>query len=95
MFDYRQRAMRVEVFKDTMARIEAEDDLRQAVSRSIETQQFIAEGADIASHGPTQTSSRRSGAISARSSSPSSAVPGRRGTTMRSGESVETRPCGR
>lgn len=52
MFDYRQRAMRVEVFKDTMARIEAENDLRQAVSRSIETQQFIAEGADIAPPGP-------------------------------------------
>ena len=27
MFDSRQRAMRVEVFKDTLARIEAEDDL--------------------------------------------------------------------
>ena len=52
MFDYRQRAMRVEVFKDTMARIEAEDDLRQAVSRSIETQQFIAEGADVTPDGP-------------------------------------------
>ncbi len=48
MFDYRQRAMRVEVFKDTLARIEAEDDLLEAVSRSIETQQFIAEGAAIA-----------------------------------------------
>ena len=52
MFDSRQRAMRVEVFKDTLARIEAESDLRQAVSRSIETQQFIAEGADIAPPGP-------------------------------------------
>lgn len=40
--------MRVEVFKDTMARIEAEGDLRQAVSKSIETQRFIAEGAAIA-----------------------------------------------
>ena len=52
MFDYRQRAMRVEVFKDTLARIEAESDLLEAVSRSIETQQFIAEGADIAPPGP-------------------------------------------
>ena len=52
MFDYRQRAMRVEVFKDTLARIEAEGDLLEAVSRSIETQQFIAEGADIAPPGP-------------------------------------------
>ena len=48
MFDYQQRAMRVEVFKDTMARIEAVGDLRQAVSKSIETQRFIAEGAAIA-----------------------------------------------
>ena len=48
MFNYQQRAMRVEVFKDTMARIEAEGDLRQAVSKSIETQRFIAEGAAIA-----------------------------------------------
>ena len=48
MFDYRQRAMRVEVFKDTMARIEAVGDLQQAVSKSIETQRFIAEGAAIA-----------------------------------------------
>ena len=46
--DYRQRAIRVEVFKDTMARIEAVGDLRQAVSKSIETQRFIAEGAAIA-----------------------------------------------
>ena len=52
MFDFKQKAMRVEVFKDTMARIEADEDLRQAVARSIGTQQFIADGAPLAPPDP-------------------------------------------
>ena len=48
MFNYQQHAICIDVFKDTMARIEADAELRQAVSQSIGTQQFIAEGAPIA-----------------------------------------------
>ena len=48
MFNYQQHAIRIDVFKDTMARIEADAELRQAVSQSIGTQQFIAEGAPVA-----------------------------------------------
>ena len=47
-FNVKAHNERVEAFRDTMSRIESDSSLQQAVEHSIASQQFIAEGADIA-----------------------------------------------
>ena len=54
-FNVQAHNERIAAFKDTMLRIESDSCLQQAVAKSIASQQFIAEGTDLAMPQPPYT----------------------------------------